>query len=58
MPKSPNKLKSAYVAQTRLANYNASLQLEGYAPSTARVVNSAELSIAKAQLVLKYTQKP
>ncbi|GGP23900.1 YhfG family protein [Silvimonas iriomotensis] len=51
------KVKTEYVMKTRLANYNASLRLEGYAPSSARIMTVTELEQTKATLIAKYTHK-
>ncbi|KAF0811540.1 hypothetical protein IGB42_03997 [Andreprevotia sp. IGB-42] len=57
MSKASHAIKRAYVQQTRLANYNASLRLEGYAPVSLRVHDANELDSAKAKLIRKYALK-
>ncbi|MDW5416251.1 DUF2559 family protein [Iodobacter sp. CM08] len=46
-------MKQAYIASTRLSNYNASLKLEGSAPVQARP-SSNDLHAYKAALIAKY----
>jgi hypothetical protein len=46
-------IKQAYIASTRLSNYNASLKLEGYAPVQVRT-SPNDLHAYKAALIAKY----
>lgn len=57
MPKPSFAAKQAYVQQTRMANYNASLWLEGNAPSVAPALKPGELVAAKNALLTKDMQK-
>ncbi|MFC7419031.1 YhfG family protein [Iodobacter arcticus] len=49
-------MKQAYIASTRLSNYNASLKLEGYAPVQASL-STNDLHAQKAALIAKYKVK-